>query len=223
MARSEVLDEIKKHLEIRFDKEFASFLGIKPTTLAMWHKRNVYDIELIFKKCDFLNPSWLITGKGHMILKPYDNQTTNHKNDPFRENSEIYSSNKLYIPLISNELFAKLNSNKLNIEDNDVIATYKVPEFNDIDFLLNIQGTTNYPEFNNGNIIACKIIHELNFIQPDKIHVIATKNQGVFIKKIQTSKNNDSIVAISDNNYSFEIPKNEILNIALIIGVIKTL
>jgi hypothetical protein len=73
MDKSLVLNSIKDYLKIRYDKEFADFLGVKTTTLAMWYKRNTYDIELIFNKCEFLNPEWLLTGKGSMLreeLKP---------------------------------------------------------------------------------------------------------------------------------------------------------
>lgn len=62
-----ILNKIKEHLSFRYDKEFADFLGIKTTTLAMWYKRNTYDIELIFNKCEFLSAEWLLTGKGSML------------------------------------------------------------------------------------------------------------------------------------------------------------
>jgi hypothetical protein len=62
-----ILSKIKEHLNLRYDKEFADFLGVKTTTLAMWHKRNTYDIELIFNKCEFLSAEWLLTGKGSML------------------------------------------------------------------------------------------------------------------------------------------------------------
>lgn len=67
MDKSLILNKIKKHLKIRYEKEFADFLGIKPTTLSMWHKRNTYDAELLFNKCEFLNPLWLLTGKEPML------------------------------------------------------------------------------------------------------------------------------------------------------------
>ena len=67
MDKSLILNEIKEHLNLRYDKEFADFLGIKTTTLAMWYKRNTYDIELIFKKCEFLSAEWLLTGQGSML------------------------------------------------------------------------------------------------------------------------------------------------------------
>ena len=67
MDKSLILNKIKEHLNLRYDKEFADFLGIKTTTLAMWYKRNTYDIELIFKKCEFLSAEWLLTGQGSML------------------------------------------------------------------------------------------------------------------------------------------------------------
>jgi hypothetical protein len=67
MNKSLILNKIKEHLEMRYDKDLADFLGIKTTTLAMWHSRNTYDVELLFNKCEFLNPEWLLTGKGSMV------------------------------------------------------------------------------------------------------------------------------------------------------------
>jgi|AntRauMFilla1563_2_1112583.scaffolds.fasta_scaffold23286_2 transcriptional regulator with XRE-family HTH domain len=62
-----ILNKIKSHLNIKYGKDFAEFLGIKESTLSMWYKRETYDIELLFKKCEFLNPEWLLTGKGSML------------------------------------------------------------------------------------------------------------------------------------------------------------
>lgn len=69
-----ILNEIKNHLGIKKDAEFARFLGIKPQTLSSWYSRNTYDIELLYAKCEFLNAEWLLTGKGDMI-KSYNDKT----------------------------------------------------------------------------------------------------------------------------------------------------
>jgi len=70
-----MLNKIKEHLNIKLEKDFANYLGIKPTNLAMWYKRNTYDIELLFNKCEFLNPEWLLTGKGEMLKKNHEKIT----------------------------------------------------------------------------------------------------------------------------------------------------
>jgi hypothetical protein len=67
MDKTLILNEIKEHLNIGSNKDFAMYLGIKPTTLSMWYSRNTFDIELIFTKCEFLNSEWLLTGKGFML------------------------------------------------------------------------------------------------------------------------------------------------------------
>lgn len=70
-----MLKEIKSYLKFTKDKEFANYLGIKPTVLSNWHSRNTFDNELIYTKCDFINPNWLLTGKGDMVLKDQENLT----------------------------------------------------------------------------------------------------------------------------------------------------
>jgi len=67
MDKTLILNSIKKKEKIKTNKDFAEFLGVKATTLAMWYKRNSFDIELIFKKCEYLNPEWLLTGQGSML------------------------------------------------------------------------------------------------------------------------------------------------------------
>lgn len=67
MNKSLILNEIKNQLKLKTKQDFASFLGIKQTTLSMWYKRNTFDIELLYKKCNFLNPNWLLTGEGEML------------------------------------------------------------------------------------------------------------------------------------------------------------
>ncbi|NQD71655.1 hypothetical protein HP439_13075 [Sphingobacterium shayense] len=65
--KSLILNAIKSYLDIAKDAEFARYLGIKPQTLASWHTRNTYDIDLLYAKCEFLNAEWLLTGKGEMV------------------------------------------------------------------------------------------------------------------------------------------------------------
>jgi hypothetical protein len=73
MDKSLMLNKIKRELKLKTDKSFAEYLEIKPTSLSMWHKRNTFDNELLYTKCDFLNPHWLLTGQGDMLLKDQGN------------------------------------------------------------------------------------------------------------------------------------------------------
>jgi len=68
MDKSLMLRDIQSHLKFTKGTEFAKYLGIKPTVLSNWHSRSTFDNELLYTKCDFLNPHWLLTGKGEMLL-----------------------------------------------------------------------------------------------------------------------------------------------------------
>lgn len=67
MDRSLMLDQIKYHYQFKRDLDLAEHLGVKPQVLSNWRKRNSFDAELIYTKCNRLNPSWLLTGEGEML------------------------------------------------------------------------------------------------------------------------------------------------------------
>lgn len=89
--------------------------------------------------------------------------------------------------------------------------------------MIEVEGSSMYPKYNSGDIVACTIIKESNFIQWNKAHVIATTEQGIIIKRINESQNIDSLIMVSDNaSYApFEVPKEEIIGIAIVVGVIR--
>ncbi|WP_395974191.1 helix-turn-helix domain-containing protein [Chryseobacterium cucumeris] len=67
MDKSLILNDIKNHLGIEKDSEFAEFLGIKRNTLSSWRTRNSIDYDLLIAKCDWINGDWLLTYRGNMI------------------------------------------------------------------------------------------------------------------------------------------------------------
>lgn len=62
-----MLDQIKHHYRFKRDVDLARHLEIKPQALSNWRKRNSFDAELIYTKCNALNPAWLLTGEGPML------------------------------------------------------------------------------------------------------------------------------------------------------------
>ena len=158
-----------------------------------------------------LSLEWLITGNGPML-----------KNNAvaYKENEESGNA----IPLINQAVAAGLGSANFAISKSDVKAYYVIPKFKDriIDFMIEVAGSSMYPKYNSGDVIACTIIKESKFIQWNKVHVIATKEQGLLVKRIKEDGDN-TIIAVSDNpDYPpFKVPKTEITGIALVVGVIR--
>lgn len=77
--KSLILDEIKKYLNIKSDKDFCIYLGIKPNVLSNWKKRNTFDIDKITQKCEFVSIDYLLTGKGPMLINPNEEITIAEK------------------------------------------------------------------------------------------------------------------------------------------------
>lgn len=71
-----ILNDIMNHLGIKKKSDFAKFLGIATTTLSSWYARNTFNKDLIYSKCEFLNPNWLLTGEGEMLKE----KTTTEEN-----------------------------------------------------------------------------------------------------------------------------------------------
>ena len=135
-----------------------------------------------------------------------------------------YKESKEAIPLVNLSVAAGLGSADFRIEKSDVKAYYVVPKFKDhcVDFMIEVAGSSMYPKYNSGDVIARTIIKESKFIQWNKVHVIATKEQGLLVKRIR-EEGKDTLLAVSDNfDYKpFKIPLNEITGFALVVGVIR--
>jgi hypothetical protein len=87
MDKALMLNQIQKEYGFKTDTEFADHLGIKPQVLSNWKKRNTYDAELLFTKCEDLplSAEWLLTGKGNMIKASV-------RTEPINENLRFFGA-----------------------------------------------------------------------------------------------------------------------------------
>ncbi|MGB0869510.1 MAG: LexA family transcriptional regulator [Flavobacteriales bacterium] len=218
MDKTLILNEIKSHYNFKTNSDFAKFLGIRPQVLSNWFSRNTFDTELIYTKCLNLNPHWLITGEGEMLQNNLTKQT---EALPF----ELEDNSNKPIPLVNVSAAAGFGSSDFHIQQEDVKDYYVIPKFKhyDIDFMIEVRGSSMYPKYNSGDVIACTILKQSNFIQWNKVHVIATKEQGLLVKRVKKGDCEECISAVSDNKEydPFFIPKDEITGLAIVVGVIR--
>ncbi len=167
-----------------------------------------------------LNPGWLLTGDGAML-----------KGDDVRpvlasqaRGSESEDDGSL-IPFVELTAVAGFGNASFAIDKSDVKAYYVVPKFKDrrIDFMIEVSGSSMYPKYNSGDVVACTILRESQFIQWNKVHVIGTVEQGILIKRIKKGPDEEHLLLISDNkDYDpFVINRKEVTGIALVAGVIR--
>jgi len=174
-------------------------------------------IEKILQAFDSISPDWLLLGKGPMQRNDCIIDTI----EPKHYSSDLISK----IPLVMESAVAGFGNSHFSIADQDVKAYYTVPIFKycKVDFMIEIYGSSMYPKYSSGDIVACTIIKESKFIQWNKTHVVATREQGILVKRLKKSDDVNFILAVSDNKEydPFLIPVVEITGMALVVGVIR--
>ena len=165
-------------------------------------------ISKILESYPEISPDWLLTGSGLMLREP----------------SILLHNDKLSVlPLISHDTFLHLTDN--HIPDGEIEDYYIIPIFNQtpIDFLIKISGSGMSPYLNSGDIAACTLLRNYQFIQWNRCHIIATHSQGVLCKRLKPSRQKDCFTAVSENPQypPFDIPICDIGHIALVLGSVN--
>lgn len=208
-----ILSKIKSHYNFEKDADFARFLEIKPQTLSSWYSRNTFDIELLYSKCVEINPEWLLTGEGEMLKS--DNNT------PAVAEPQLPSG----VPMLPFDAFAGIGTDVEGVNLDTIEERYVVPLFDGMkmDFMISVRGSSMYPKYNSGDVVACRMVQELLFVQWNKVYVLDTISQGVIIKRLKKSDKEGFVICKSDNEQyePFEIPMSDIRTIALVVGVIR--
>ncbi len=202
-------------------------------------------LNTILEKYSNLNIEWLLTGKGEMLKTKRTSQHTSAENMPvimskdtnnpaIIETPEYKNLQSFFqsshekspgaIPLVSEKAVGGFANEHFSIRENDVLEYYVIPKFRNlgVDFMIEVIGDSMMPRLYPGDIIACSIIHNSGFIQWNKPHLLATREQGLIVKRLRKSSDSNCLLAVSDNREydPIDIPKDEILGIARVVGVI---
>ncbi len=214
-------------------KEARDLLNLSQEAFAMAagiNRSDVGKIENGEKKFIDTAVVQFLRGKGFDINSLFDDnfkltyiKEGNQVNEPASSIIKLPAGSNKGIPLVGIEAFAGKGSSDFTIEQKDIKALYVVPDFTNIQFMMRVTGNSMYPKYNSGDVIACRVIHERNFIQWNKVHVIATKTQGILCKRLKKCDTKDHYLVVSDNkDYDpFEIPAKEVVSLALVVGVIR--
>ena len=130
------------------------------------------------------------------------------------------------LPLIPFECIAGFGEDNVGIKLSEC-EQYNIPEFKNIgaEFLVRVGGSSMYPKYSSGDILACKKIpiEDITFFQWGKVYVIDS-SQGQLVKRICEHEDNDKIWLESDNKEKykpFDINKSDIRGLSIVLGVVR--
>ena len=197
--------------------EFYTETGIEPSNFKGKNKESLPGSAMLVKiltKYPDLSADWLLTGQGDMMKQEGRGEVAHQTEDGTEGVSRI--------PLVSPTVAAGFGNDNFAIAETDVKDYYTIRRFRHthIDFMIEVTGDSMTPHLNSGDIIACAIVRDSQFIQWNKCHVIATAEQGLLVKRLMPGCDDNHLRAVSDNTSypAFDIPKSEITGLALVIG-----
>lgn len=196
---------------------FASLIGVSEANVRNY-KNGVMPkadfLEKIARSFD-ININWLLTGEGNMLRT----ESEKEENIPVAHPSDSPMEG---IPLIPISAMAGAFTGEQTVLEYEC-ERFVVPTFKGAEFLISVKGSSMYPKYNSGDIVACKRLPMGDiFFQWNKVYVLDT-DQGPLIKRVKPGSDKEHVLIVSDNERyePFELPLDRIYHVALVIGVIR--
>ena len=199
------------------EKELAELLGYTKSSFSQILNGKVpLSDKFLDKICSLdnnINKVWILENKGEMLKSS--------NNTPAVTEPQIPSG----VPMLPFDAFAGIGTDVEGVNLDTIEERYVVPLFDGMkmDFMISVRGSSMYPKYNSGDVVACRMVQELLFVQWNKVYVLDTISQGVIIKRLKKSDKEGFVICKSDNEQyePFEIPMSDIRTIALVVGVIR--
>jgi len=215
MTKKDMILAMIEHYSNGNKAQFANLLGITPQGLSTWIKRETFDNELIFSKCEDISAQWLLTGKGDMIEN--NNQT---KSSFFSEKEKISLDPALGIPYFDVDFlggFSEIYNNQTVVPACNIVA----PGFEKATLWCNVTGHSMEPKINHGDIIALREC-TVQDIQFGEIYAVVLDTIRT-IKILRRGSSPDVLRYVPINITNFdeqEFPLSRIVNVFEVLGSI---
>lgn len=198
-------------------------IGVTPTVIenVVGTRQGKPSFDVLEKVCANANISaeWLMSGRGEMLA---DKPIQASKSIEDRPIASLTTKPGEGIPLLPIEAMAGALTSEQTVFEYEC-ERYVVPVFKGADFLIPVKGSSMYPKYSSGDIVACQRVPMSDlFFQWNKVYVIDTM-QGPLIKRIKPGSDKEHVTIVSDNEKydPFELPYSAIRAVALVIGVIR--
>lgn len=145
-------------------------------------------VQAILNTYDDLSAEWLIKGEGDM----------------YKTNTKVFVSDRRLdesvVPLYDLDVSAGLS--KLFVSGGDLLGNISIPNMPRADGALHVTGDSMYPLIKAGDIIAYKVVHDVESINYGEIYIIQLEHEGdvsVVVKYIKRSDDEGMVKLVSYN------------------------
>lgn len=224
MDKKNMLEAIITHFADGNKSQLARILNISPQAISTWLSRGTFDQELIYAKCENINPDWLLTGRGSMLKS----EGMPLMGDKEAEKEEVLPAQKKLIPFYDDvSTIGGLNDRVANTDPNSPSEWIDAGDwFPEATAAIRHYGDS-MVEYPSGSILALKRVNNPQLIMNGRNYVIETTEYRV-TKQLQDK--GDNFMAYSTNRETypdgcqihapFPVPKEEIRHIYLVLGCV---
>lgn len=208
MPKLQLIKDILDQREISL-KTFSAEIGMSESGLKRIIKQNSTRIQTVELIADALNiPVGFLFGE-----------------DPMSEKHQAASRrmrDKLpHIPVHAQAGSLAGYSNGVTDDECDLLDV--IPALGTYDYTIDVKGDSMMPEYHSGDVVACRLIRDLNDLKLGKIYILDTA-QGVVMKKLEVNPNDPSsflCVSLNTLYQPFVLSKEELFSVSRVVGVIK--
>lgn len=111
-----IINELQHLKKMQSKKELAAYLGFTVQALNDWKKRGSVNVKRILNKFPEINPQWLMTGEGNMLITPLDNG-----GNAFGEGAMNHSNSNIIIEKFLNEISEQRKVTQSVVEQNTIL------------------------------------------------------------------------------------------------------
>lgn len=190
--------------------KFYQKTGLSVGFLDSGSSLGVDKLKLIIDNYHDLNLEWFFDDNSPMLHQDTDDSIRKYKG----------------IPLIPVEAMAGYANGDVQVMEYELEDFYNIPDFENkgVKFLIRASGSSMYPKYSNGDILACRPVTDLSFFQWGKVYVLDT-DQGPLVKRLFACSDDDNCLECRSENKEnyppFRIKKSSIRKVSIVVGVVR--
>ncbi|MGS2764158.1 LexA family transcriptional regulator [Sinomicrobium sp. M5D2P9] len=183
----EVLNRLKKHLDIRTNTELSEILEVKPNTISTWKKRNTLDYPRILSVCQTysIDIDKIFFGK--------------QNNDSARENKSAF-------PVITADCYFQYVTGAGKKEYIDSLPRFSFPFITGKNIrAFQVVGSAMHPVLKEGDYVVGEFVDtDTSTLTNGNIFVLVSSVKGIYISRIRKDVSNPEVIHLIRDNE----PKN---------------
>lgn len=220
MSKKSRLEQLIQYYTNGNKSKFAAMIGVTPQGISSWLARDMYDVELLYSRCENVSGEWLLSGEGNMLRDmPIQLATPKVQAQfPLRSDRTVeMQAIPLYELDATAGLAALFDENTRQLP----LSYLQIPDLPPCDGALYVRGDSMYPLLKCGDIVLYKEVHNSANILYGEMYLLSFTLDGdnfISIKYIQRSDQPGMVRLVSHNPHHQpkDIPTDAIRALALI-------